>query len=83
MILQEAIITIYNDINCEEYDYETSNLFPVPPNNLPKTACEFTAETSSEVQNVKEISSDIKQKINVLQNKFNFNIFNKFNKDDK
>ncbi len=35
------------------------------------------------VQNVKEISADIKEKINDLQNKFNFNIFNKFKDDDK
>jgi hypothetical protein len=58
-------------------------MLPVPPNNLPKTACEFNADISSEVQNVGEISADIKQKINDLQNKFNINIFNKFKNDDK
>ncbi len=48
-------------------------MLPVPPNNLPKTACEFNAD----------ISADIKQKINDLQSKFNINIFNKFKNDDK
>jgi hypothetical protein len=90
------INAFFNDIDCGEYGYvwlpqgsfytneisDTQPVLAVPPEGLHKNVCEFNAE-SSEVQNVGEISPDIKQKINDLQNKFNINIFNKFKNDDK